>query len=68
MAVNSRLLEEYRKAAESLLDAIIVFEARIHTRDAAEYKRLELLVVKRHEELDSVRREFERKEDMRQAG
>lgn len=45
MAVDAKLVLQYRNATEALLDALTVFEAKIHTRDGAEYNRLERLVV-----------------------
>jgi hypothetical protein len=38
MTADGRLLEEYRNACGALLDAITVLEARLHNRDATEYK------------------------------
>jgi hypothetical protein len=64
MTQDGKLLEEYRHAAEALLDAVTVLQAHLHTRDKTEYKRLLGLVAKCQAELDRVRGEFERHEDM----
>jgi|HubBroStandDraft_6_1064221.scaffolds.fasta_scaffold5355825_1 hypothetical protein len=61
MTEDGRLLEEYRRATEALLDAITVLQGRLHTRDATESKRLAQLVEKCNQELDRIRREFERR-------
>ncbi len=68
MPVDRTLLEEYRIATEALLDAITVFQTRLHTHDGAEYMRLEQLVETRQEKLDSVRREFENPEELKRSG
>jgi hypothetical protein len=68
MAVDARALEEYRKAAEALLDAITVFESKIRSRDAAEYDRFEKLVEKRQEELDEVRQQYVYPDDLKRSG
>ena len=62
MAVEAGLLKQYRHATEALLDALTVFEARLQTRDGAEYVRLEQLVGKCQADLDKVRLEFEQSE------
>jgi hypothetical protein len=59
MAVDAKLLLQYRDATEALLDALTVFEAKIHTRDGAEYNRLEQLMDKCQADLDKVRRDIE---------
>jgi hypothetical protein len=61
MTEDGRLLEEYRRATEALLDAITVLQGRLQKRDATECKRLATLVEERNEELDRIRREFERR-------
>jgi len=68
MAVDTTLLQRYRKATEALLDAITVFEARVRTHDGAEYKRLEGRIEECQAEMDRVRLEFENPEELRRIG
>jgi hypothetical protein len=73
MAVDTTLLERYRKATEALLDALTVCQSRNHIRQGVEYERLEKLIEKCESELDRVRgeyksREYERQDDLKRSG
>jgi hypothetical protein len=68
MAVDRKVLEEYRKATEALLDAISVFESKIRTLDTDEYDRFEELIEKRQQELDEMRRQYKRPKGLKRSG
>jgi hypothetical protein len=57
---RARLLENYRNAAEALLDALTVFHSRKDSRDEAEYNRLKQFTEECQAKLDQARLEFER--------
>jgi hypothetical protein len=57
---KARLLENYRNAAEALLDALTVFHSRKNSPDEAEHSRLKQFTEGCQEKLDQARREYER--------